>query len=105
MCIEFYDPITKGKAYICSDYIWDDMNDSMEELNINIPGYFFIANVGYNHALYFPNCGFEPKTISDNIFEWDVSYKLEEKIYFYNNIKNILSSNYLDILSNSEYDG
>ena len=104
MCIEFYDPITKGKAYICSDYIWDDMNDSMEELNINIPGYFFIANVGYNHALYFPNCGFEPKTISDNIFGWDVSYKLEEKIYFYDNIKNILSSNYLDILHGSEYD-
>ena len=104
MCIEFDDPITKGKAYICSDYYWDGINNSMEELNVNMPGYFFIANVGFNHALYFPNCGFEPKTLSDNIFRWDISYKINEKIYFYNNIKNKLSSNYLDNIGDSIYD-
>ena len=101
MCIEFYDPITEGKAYICADFYCEDINDFLENLNANIPGYFFIANIGFNHAFYFPQNDIEPKTLTDNIFTWDLKYILEEKVFFYNKIRKMLSSNYLNNLGNN----
>ena len=104
MCIEFDDPITKGKGYICADFLSEDINFSLENLNSNIPGYFFIANVGFNHAFYFPQGDNEPKTYLENIFNWEISYKMDEKEYFSNFVRKIFSSNYLDQLNNSIYD-
>ena len=103
MCIEFDDPITEGKGYICADFLYDDINFSLENLNSNIPGYFFIANVGFNHAFYFPQGNNEPKTYVENIFNWEISYKMDEKEYFYNFVRKIFSSNYLDQLKNSTH--
>ena len=103
MCIEFDDPITKGKGYICADFLSEDINFSLENLNANIHGYFFIANVGFNHAFYFPQGDIEPKTLSENIFKWGSNYNLEEKAYFFNYVRKIFTSNYLEYLSNSTF--
>ena len=51
ICIEFDDPITNGKGYACADANNEDMVSSLEKLNSNIVGYFFISNVGF--SMYF----------------------------------------------------
>ena len=53
MCIEFDDPISKGKAYSCSQVHDDDLIFSLENLNIKIQGYFFVSIVGYNNVFFF----------------------------------------------------
>ena len=40
----------------------------------------------------------------ENIFKWDLNFNLEEKDYFYNNIRNIFSSNYIDKIGDSIFD-
>jgi len=101
MCIEFDDPITKGKGYSCTEFDIDDLINSLENLNNNLIGYYFITIVGFNNVFYFPNGPDNPKTITENIFNWDLGYNLDEKSNFYNNIKNILTSNYIDYIGNN----
>ena len=104
ICIEFDDPITKGKAYICADVNNEDMVSSFESLNSNFIGYFFISNVGYNNVFYYPHGPISPKTSTENIFGWNINYHLSEKVYFYNNVRKLFSSNYIDYLGTSPYD-
>ena len=104
MCIEFDDPITKGKAYSCTEVRNDDLIYSLENLNTNIIGYYFITIVGYNNVFYFPQGPPNPKTIVENIFNWDLKYNLDEKANFYNNIKNIFSSNYIEYINDSFFE-
>ena len=104
MCIDFEDPITKGSAYACGRIICNDIIDSLENFNSKIDGYFFITLVGFNNVFYFPKGTITPKTATENIYKWGKKYKLDEKEYFHENIKKILSSNYKDYISDSLYE-
>ena len=103
MCIKFDDPITRGKGYACADYFNDDMVNSLENLNSNLLGYFFISNVGFNNVFYFPQGPVSPKTSTENIYNWNINYSLKEKTHFYNEIRKIFSSNYNGVFF-SEYE-
>ena len=83
ICIEFDDPITKAKGYPCADVNNEDMVASLEKLNSNIIGYFFVSNVGFSNVFYYPDGPISPRTSIENIYKWDLDYDLEEKIYFY----------------------
>ena len=104
MCIEFDDPITKEKGYLCTDVSNSDMVLTLENLNSNLLGYFFISNVGFNNVFYFPQGTISPRTSTEDIFGWDLKYSLEEKAYFYNTIRKIFSSNYIDNFGLTRYD-
>ena len=52
MCIEFDDPITNGKGYSCAHLHSDDILASLETLNENMIGYFFITIVGFNNVFF-----------------------------------------------------
>ena len=99
MCIEFDDPITKGKGYACVDASYTDIIFPLDELNSKISGYFFISNVGYNNLFYYPQGTSALKSSTETIYKWGLNYKLSEKIYFHENIRKILSSNYLDFIN------
>ena len=101
MCIEFDDPITKGKAYSCSQVHDDDLILSLENFNSKIKGYFLVSIVGYNNVFFFPDGPTDPKTITDYIYNWKLKYNLDEKSYFYDETKKIFSSNYIDYMNNS----
>ena len=101
MCIEFDDPITEGKGYACVDGLFTDIISPLEDFNSKINGYFFISNVGYNNFFYFPQGAGELKSSTEQIYKWDLDSKLSEKIYFHENIRKILSSNYLDYIGDS----
>ena len=103
MCIEFKDPITKGKGYACVDVDYYDLVYSLDNINSDLIGYYFISNIGFNNVFYFPQSTSSPKTSTEYIFDWDRTYKLEEKNNF-NKIRKIFSSNYIDYLGNSVYD-
>ena len=103
MCIEFEDPITKGSAYVCTIITYNDLLDSLEYFNKKIDGYFFITLVGFNPVFYFPKGTISPKTATENIYKWENHYKLEEKDYFHEHVKKIMSSNYLDYIRDSNY--
>ena len=45
LCIQFFDPITKGNGYACTQVLCWNLVDSLERINSNIPGLFFISNV------------------------------------------------------------
>ena len=104
MCIEFDDPITNEKAYVCADVYNEDMVSSLEDLNSKIDGYFFITLVGFNNVFYFPQGTISPKTSIENVFQWNNNFNLEEKVYFYSNIRKIFSSNYINYMRDSIYD-
>ena len=98
MCIGFDDPITLGKGYACADVSYTDMILPLENLNSKIVGYFFITNVGYNNLFYYPQKRGTPKSSTEEIFKWDMNYKLAEKTYFHDHIRKIFSSNYIDYI-------
>ena len=100
MCIEFDDPITKGKGYACSEVLNEDLVLNLENLNSNLAGYYFISIVGFNNVFYFPQGTVDPKTSTQNIFKWDFDYELDEKSNFFDNIRKIFTSNYIDYLNN-----
>ena len=104
LCIEFDDPITKGKAYACVDVLYTEIFSSLEELNSKLSGYFFVSNVGFSNLFYFPNAKNIPKTSTEQIYDWDLNFKLNEKVYFQNNIRKIISSNYIDYINNTNDD-
>ena len=103
MCIQFFDPITKGIGYACSQTLCWDLVDSLESINANIPGFFFISNVGFNNVFYYPQSTISPKTSTLNIFNWEIDYILEEKKEYITNISKIFTSNYIDYTNNSSF--
>ena len=104
MCIEFDDPISKGKGYACVDGSYTDLINPFDELNSQVSGYFFVTNVGYNNLLYFPEKASSIKVTTDLIYQRDISQKLNEKIYFHNNTRKKFSSNYIDDIGDSLYE-
>ena len=52
--------------------------------------------MGFSNVFYYPEGPISPRTSMENIFKWDLNFNLEEKDYFYNNIRKIFSSNYID---------
>ena len=103
MCIEFEDPITKGKAYACVDTLYDDLVGPLDNLNENVKGYFFISNIGFNNVFYFPHSTSTGKIPTEYIFNLNSTFKLDEKTDFYYNIKKKFSSNYIDNIGDSKY--
>ena len=71
ICIKFDDPITKAKGYACADVDNEDMVSSLEQLNSNIVGYFFVSNVGFSNVFYYPDGPISPRTSIENIYKWD----------------------------------
>ena len=69
MCIRFYDPISKGNGYACSDVSQEGLIFGFDSINYNLQGYYFIACVGFNNVFFFPNSRDSPKTIMENIFQ------------------------------------
>ena len=104
ICMEFDDPITKGKGYACTNVPYEDIISSLDEFNSKIDGYYFISNVGYNNIFYFPQGGKIPKTATQNIYKWGINYILEEKTYFHDYIRKIMTSNYINNIGESIYD-
>ena len=96
MCIEFDDPISNDKGYSCVDVENLDMVLTLEKLNTNLLGYYFISNVGFNHVFYFPHGTISPRTSTENIYKWNSKYSLKEKEYFFKEVKKKLTSNYID---------
>ena len=82
MCIEFDDPITKGKGYLCLEASYDDLYSSLNNLNEKIKGYFFISNIGFNHVFFFPLSTSTSKIPTDYIYNWNFSFYLNEKVNF-----------------------
>ena len=101
MCIEFDDPITNGKGYSCAQVRSDDIISSLENINDNVIGYFFVSIVGFNNVFFFSQGPTNPKTLTESIFDWQIEYNLDEKASFYRNLKNIFSSNYIEYINNS----
>ena len=101
ICIEFYDPITQGKGYICIDAYYEDIIDSLEDLNNKIDGYYFISNIGFNHVFYFPQGTLLPQTATENIYQWGKNYFIKEKSFFHEHIRKIMSSSYIDYINNT----
>ena len=104
MCIEFKDPITMGKGYACVDASYTDLIPPLENLNSKLVGYFFITNIGFNNLLYFPQKFGAPKSSTEEIFKWNINYKLSEKTYFHDNIRKIFTSNYVDYIDKPLYE-
>ena len=90
MCIEFDDPISKGKGYTCVDYNFEEIAISLDNLNSNIIGYFFISNIGFNNVVYFPYSKTSAKVANEEIFNLNIKYHSEEKIYFFDYITKLL---------------
>ena len=101
ICVEFDDPITNGKGYACTNSPYEDVISSLDDLNSELEGYFFVSNVGYNNVFYFPQGTISPKTSTENIYKWGIDYILSEKIYFHEHIRKIMSSNYIDNIGDS----
>ena len=104
MCIEFDDPITRGKGYACVDAFYTDIIKFLENLNLKVDGYFFVSNIGFSNLFYFPQGTSTPKTSTEQIYQFSNSYKLHEKTYFRDNIEKLLSSNYIEYISENIYD-
>ena len=104
ICVEFDDPISKGKGYACTNAPYEDLISSFDELNSKIDGYYFISNVGYNNVFYFPQGTISPKTSTENIYKWGIKYILDEKKYFHEHVRKIMSSNYIDNIGDSIQD-
>ena len=104
MCIRFYDPISKGNGYACSDVSQEGLIFGFDSINSNLQGYYFIACVGFNNVFFFPSSKDSPKTIMENIFQWDGNFSLEEKTFFFDKIQKKLTSSYNKRISFQLYD-
>jgi hypothetical protein len=104
MCIKFYDPISQGNGYVCSDVSQEGLIFGFDNINYNLQGYYFIACVGFNNVFYFPQSRDSPKTITENIFQWNDNFSLEEKSYFFNTIQKKLTSSYNKLITFQLYD-
>ena len=96
LCIEFDDPITRGKGYACTFSSYYNLYLSLNELNSNMKGYFFISNIGFNNMFFFPESKGISQTSTQYIFNWNYEFFLDEKVKFYFQIKNFFSTNYIE---------
>ena len=103
MCIEFDDPITNGKGYACVDYEYTDMVKPLENFNSQLTGYYFISFVGFSNLFFF-HLKAVAKTSTDEIFRWADNYILDEKSFYHDIIRKIMSSNYIEYIGDSIYD-
>ena len=104
MCIEFEDPISKGKGYGCVNTRYNDLVEPLDNLNTNIKGYFFVSNIGFNNVFYFPHSTSTGKIPTEYIFNRDSNYTINEKKDFYYNIKKTFTSNYIDYIGDTEFE-
>ena len=104
MCIEFEDPISKGKGYGCVNTRYNDLVEPLDNLNSNIKGYFFVSNIGFNNVFYFPHSTSTGKIPTEYIFNRDSNYTINEKKDFYYNIKKTFTSNYIDYIGDTEFE-
>ena len=98
MCIQFDEPISEGKAYICADIGQNSLIFNFDNINSKLNGFFLVSPVGFNRAFYFPQSIEYAYTPSENIFKWDKTFYLEEKTYFFNHIQKLMTSNYIKYL-------
>ena len=103
MCIEFDDPISNGKGYICIDTEYSDMVFPLENFNTKLVGQYFISDIGFNNVFFFPLKNV-PKTSTDEIYRWEDNYILDEKVLYHNKLRKIMSSNYIEYIGDSIYD-
>ena len=99
MCIRFYDPISKGNGFACSDVSQEGLIFGFDSINYNLQGYYFIASVGFNNVFFFPQGRENPKTNTENIFQWDGTFSLEEKTFFFDRIQKWLTSSFDEQIS------
>ena len=104
VCIRFLDPISNGNGYACTDVSQNDLISAFDNLNTKLIGYYFISSVGFNNVFFFPQGNDNPKTMTENIYRWDVDFILEEKTYFFKKIQKILTSNYINQIGNDLYE-
>ena len=83
ICIEFDDPITEGKGYACAFSTYKNLAESLDNLNSNMKGYFFITNIGFYNMFFFPKGQGKTKTSTQFIFDWDYDFYLGEKVKLY----------------------
>ena len=103
ICVQFDEPITEGKAYICADISQDSLIFNFDNFNEKLKGYFLVTAVGFNHVFYFPNSIENAFTPAEIIFNWNIKFFMEEKIYFLNHIQKLMTSNYIkQIVKNKE---
>jgi len=101
MCVTFEDPISNDLGYVCSDVLCWNLVESLEELNSNMVGYFFVTIVGFDHVFFFPKGTISPKTTTANVFKWEFDFKLDEKIEFIENVRKIFTTNYIDYINDT----
>ena len=104
MCIQFEDPITKGKGYGCVNTIYNELVEPIDNLNTNVKGYFFVSNIGFNNVFYYPHSTSTGKIPTEYIFNWDTNYSIDEKKEFNYNIKKTFTSNYMDHIGDTEFE-
>ena len=103
MCIQFFDPISNNNAYSCCEISEAHITSSFDYINNNMQGFFLISSVGFNKFFYYPRETEYSRTITENIFNKESDYFMEEKKYFINNIKKIFTSNYIKQIENNLY--
>ena len=103
ICVQFDEPISQGNAYICADIAQDSLIFNFDNFNNILNGYFLVTAVGFNHVFYFPNSIENAFTPTENIFNWNNKFFMDEKIHFLNHIQKLMTSNYIkQILKNKE---
>ena len=104
ICIIFQDPITAKDAYACADISQKDLLFNLDDVNNKINGYYFVVSVGFNKVLFFPLKNEIAKTPGENIFDYDTPFYLNEKTYFINHIQKIMTSNYIEHVTDISFD-
>ena len=104
MCIEFNDPISKGKGYGCVNATYNDLIEPLDNINTNINGYFFISNIGFNNVFYYPYSNTSGKIPTEYLYNLDTTFTMDEKSDFYYNIKKTFTSNYIDYIGDREFE-
>ena len=99
--IEFTDPISNKLAYICSDANSNELNYNLDNINSKLNGFFFVNSVGFGHLFYFPQNTEQGLTSTENIFQKEKTFLLEEKMNFSKNIQKFLTSNYIEYITDS----
>ena len=95
ICVQFDEPISGGKAYVCADIGKDSLIFNFDNINNKLNGYFLVAPVGFNKVFYFPQSKEYAYTPMENIFANNKNFFLEEKVYFLNHVQKLMTSNYI----------
>ena len=95
ICVQFDEPISGGKAYVCADIGQDSLIFNFDNINNKLNGYFLVVPVGFNKIFYFPQSMEYANTPMENIFGNNKNFFLEEKVYFLNHVQKLMTSNYI----------